>query len=202
MHHRKSRPEAFGNVRASAIDSLPPQESSLLAPARRNFTHTAAEKLSHVTSERACRHRRLTILCAHKEGHTFCVLSFARESSESALFCDKVRPQNLPKSSMLTVFRRREIMKRLVTRLCAVALAVCALAVVRAQMPGARFTVQEMLRIQRVADPQLSPDGHWIAYQITVPDVAANRSRTQIYLIGTGGGEPKQLTSGATSSSE
>ena len=92
-------------------------------------------------------------------------------------------------------------MKRLVTRLCVVALALCALAAVRAQTPGARFTVQEMLRIQRVADPQLSPDGHWIAYQITVPDVAANRSRTQIYLISSGGGEPKQLTSGATSSS-
>jgi len=90
-------------------------------------------------------------------------------------------------------------MKRLVTRLCAVALALCALAAVQAQT---RFTVQEMLRIQRVADPQLSPDGRWIVYQITVPDVAANRSRTQIYLISAGGGEPKQLTSGATSSSE
>src|SRR5437588_3960743 len=91
-------------------------------------------------------------------------------------------------------------MKRLATRLCVVALALCALAAVRAQTPGARFTVQEMLRIQRVADPQLSPDGRWIAYQITVPDVAANRSRTQIYLTGVNGGEPKQLTSGNSSS--
>src|SRR5205085_1659617 len=110
--------------------------------------------------------------------------------------------RNLPKSFMQTVSRRREIMKRLVTRLCVVALALGALAVVRAQTPGARFTVQEMLRIQRVADPQLSPDGRLLAYQITVPDVAANRSRTQIYLIAVNGGEPKQLTSGAASASE
>src|SRR5205807_6061115 len=113
----------------------------------------------------------------------------------------KFARRNLPKYFMQTVSRRRrEIMKRLVTRLCAVALALGALAVVRAQTPGARFTVQEMLRIQRVADPQLSPDGRLLAYQITVPDVAANRSRTQIYLTGVNGGEPKQLTSGNSSS--
>src|SRR5438067_12666310 len=109
--------------------------------------------------------------------------------------------RNLPKYFMQTVSRRREIMKRLVTRLCALALAVCALAAVRAQTPTARFTVQEMLKVQRVADPQLSPDGRWIAYQITVPDVAANRSVTQIYLVATGGGAPKQLTDGAASAS-
>ncbi|PYS78045.1 MAG: S9 family peptidase [Acidobacteria bacterium] len=103
---------------------------------------------------------------------------------------------------MPTVSRRREIMKRLVARLCVFALALCAAALAQAQAPRARFTVQDLLKIRRVADPQLSPDGHWVAYQITLPDVAANRSVTQIYLIATGGGEPKQLTDGAASASE
>jgi dipeptidyl aminopeptidase/acylaminoacyl peptidase len=93
-------------------------------------------------------------------------------------------------------------MERLFTRVCVLALALCALAPARAQTPRARLTVQELLKIRRVADPQLSPDGRWIAYQVTVPDVAANRSVTQIYLIPAGGGEPKQLTSGAESASE
>jgi len=93
-------------------------------------------------------------------------------------------------------------MKRLVARLCVFALALCAAALAQAQAPRARFTVQDLLKIRRVADPQLSPDGHWVAYQITLPDVAANRSVTQIYLIATGGGEPKQLTDGAASASE
>src|SRR5918911_4920062 len=101
---------------------------------------------------------------------------------------------------MPNVSRRREIMKRLFTRACVLAVALCALAPARAQTPRARFTVQELLKIRRVADPQLSPDGKWIAYQVTVPDAAANRSVTQIYLIPTGGGEPKQLTAGASSS--
>src|ERR1700749_3128650 len=91
------------------------------------------------------------------------------------------------------------IMKRLFKSLCALAAVVCAAGGAFAQAPSARFTVQEMLQIQRVADPQLSPDGRWVAYQITVPDVAANRNRTQIYLICASGGEPKQLTSGASS---
>lgn len=93
-------------------------------------------------------------------------------------------------------------MKRLFIRLCVFALALCAFAFAQAQQPRARFTVQDLLKIRRVADPQLSPDGQWVAYQITLPDVAANRSVTQIYLIATGGGEPKQLTNGAASASE
>jgi dipeptidyl aminopeptidase/acylaminoacyl peptidase len=96
------------------------------------------------------------------------------------------------------------MMKRLFTRLSAPAFAFCAVfcafAVVRAQAPGAGFNVGEMLKIQRVADPQLSPDGKWIVYQITTPDVAANRSHTQIFLLPVAGGEPKQLTSDAASS--
>src|SRR5919199_6334582 len=100
---------------------------------------------------------------------------------------------------MPMVSRRREIMERLFTRACVLAVALCALAPARAQTPRARLTVQELLKIRRVADPQLSPDGRWVAYQVTVPDVAANRSVTQIYLIPVGGGEPRQLTSGASS---
>ena len=92
-------------------------------------------------------------------------------------------------------------MKRLVTALGALGLSLCALGVAWAQSPSARFNVGEMLKIQRVADPQLSPDGKSIAYQVTVPDMAANRNHTEIFVIPVSGGEPKQLTTGASSSS-
>lgn len=91
-------------------------------------------------------------------------------------------------------------MKRLFARACCVALALCAFNIVAAQPSSARLTVGELLKVGRVADPQLSPDGKWVAYQIAVPDVAANRNRTQIYLISVEGGEPKPLTSGAANS--
>jgi dipeptidyl aminopeptidase/acylaminoacyl peptidase len=69
-----------------------------------------------------------------------------------------------------------------------------------AQTAG-RFTVDDLLKVRRVGDPHLSPDGRSIAYTIAVPNVASNRSVTQIYLVSVDGGEPKQLTSGDQSSS-
>jgi dipeptidyl aminopeptidase/acylaminoacyl peptidase len=57
-----------------------------------------------------------------------------------------------------------------------------------------------LLKIQRVADPQLSPDGRWVAYQVTVPGVPANRNRSQLFVVASAGGEPKQLTNGTSSS--
>src|ERR1043166_8972190 len=103
---------------------------------------------------------------------------------------------------MPNVSRRREMMRRISMRLCVLALAFCAAALAEGETPRARFTVQELLKVRRVAGPQLSPDGKWVVYQVTVPDVSANRSLTQIYLIPLAGGEPKQLTTGASSSSE
>jgi dipeptidyl aminopeptidase/acylaminoacyl peptidase len=64
------------------------------------------------------------------------------------------------------------------------------------------FTINELIPIRRVGDPQLSPDGKWVAYTITDTDKAANRRTTQIYLVSAKGGEVRQLTSEKTSSSQ
>jgi dipeptidyl aminopeptidase/acylaminoacyl peptidase len=91
--------------------------------------------------------------------------------------------------------RKGEFMKRL---LGLTVLAVCAWAGgAWAQGP---FTVQDLLQVRRVGDPQVSPDGKWVAYQATTIDKAANRGRTQIYVVPTAGGAPKQLTNEAASS--
>lgn len=63
------------------------------------------------------------------------------------------------------------------------------------------FTIDDLLKIRRVSDPQISPDGRWIAYTIADTDKAANKRVTQIYLISTDGGEPRQLTNEKQSSS-
>ena len=54
--------------------------------------------------------------------------------------------------------------------------------------------LEDLFRIQRVSDPQLSPDGKTVAYVISVIDKAANKSNSDIWLIPTHGGEAKQLT--------
>jgi dipeptidyl aminopeptidase/acylaminoacyl peptidase len=92
-------------------------------------------------------------------------------------------------------------MRRSISSLCAFALVVCCAVAAQAQGGKQPLTIGDLLKVRRVGDPQLSPDGRWIAYQVSVPDVEANRSRTQLYLVSMDGGQPKQLTSGTSSAS-
>ncbi len=57
------------------------------------------------------------------------------------------------------------------------------------------FTLDDMFKFTRVADPQISPDGKWIAYVATAIDKEKNRSNSDIWLIPSTGGTPRQLTS-------
>jgi dipeptidyl aminopeptidase/acylaminoacyl peptidase len=63
------------------------------------------------------------------------------------------------------------------------------------------FSFNDMVNLKRVADPQLSPDGRTVAYSMGVVDKAANRTLTQIYTMSIDGGNPRQITSGTSSSS-
>ncbi len=56
------------------------------------------------------------------------------------------------------------------------------------------FTINDLIPVKRVGDPQLSPDGRSIAFTITDTDFDANRRTTQIYLVSIEGGEIQQLT--------
>ncbi len=69
---------------------------------------------------------------------------------------------------------------------------------VQAQQPS-RFTIDDLLKVRRVSDPQVSPEGRLIAFAIGDVNFDANRVVTQIYTIPVSGGNPKQLTSGAGS---
>src|SRR5207302_6129888 len=64
-----------------------------------------------------------------------------------------------------------------------------------------RFTIDELLRVRRVSDPQISPKGDLVAFTVTDMDKTANKGTTQIYLVPLAGGEPRQLTNDEHSSS-
>src|SRR5438045_9678316 len=64
-----------------------------------------------------------------------------------------------------------------------------------------RFAIDDLLKVRRVADPQVSPKGDFVAFTITDVDKTANKSTTQIYLVPLSGGEPRQLTNDEHSSS-
>src|SRR5438045_7729053 len=63
-----------------------------------------------------------------------------------------------------------------------------------------RFTIDDLLKVRRVGDPQVSPKGDLVAFTIIDVDKAANKSTTQIYLVPVGGGEVRQLTNDEHSS--
>ncbi len=55
-----------------------------------------------------------------------------------------------------------------------------------------RFTIDDLLKVRRVSDAQLSPRNDLVAFSITDVDKTANKSTTQIYLVPLAGGEMRE----------
>ena len=68
-------------------------------------------------------------------------------------------------------------MNRFGLTLCLFGLAIHASAQTPAKRP---MTVNDLQSIQRVSEPQISPDGRWVAYTVGTPDLTANRVRTEV----------------------
>jgi len=68
----------------------------------------------------------------------------------------------------------------------------CLTALASAQKPA--FDVQALLKIARISDPQLSPDGKTVSFSVQRVDVDQNNKPIQIYTVSTAGGTPLQIT--------
>lgn len=66
------------------------------------------------------------------------------------------------------------------------------------QTPKRAITFDDMISMHRVSDPQLSPDRKWIAYTVATPDKEANVVGSDIWIIATTGGDPRQITRGGS----
>lgn len=75
--------------------------------------------------------------------------------------------------------------------------AIFAFALINAQTNT--FNFDEMMKVRRVGDPQLSPDGRTVAFSIGDVNFNANRTNTQIYTVSIDGSNLKQLTKGDAS---
>ncbi len=56
------------------------------------------------------------------------------------------------------------------------------------------FTVHDLVAMERVSDPQPSPDGDRVAFVITTMDLEANKGRKDVWLVGTDGSGAQALT--------
>jgi dipeptidyl aminopeptidase/acylaminoacyl peptidase len=63
------------------------------------------------------------------------------------------------------------------------------------------FTATEMMKLKRVSDPQVSPDGARVAFAQTDVDLAARSQNTDIWLVAVAGGAPRRLTQDPASDS-
>jgi dipeptidyl aminopeptidase/acylaminoacyl peptidase len=63
------------------------------------------------------------------------------------------------------------------------------------------ITFDDLIRMHRVSAPEVSPDGKWVAYAVSTPDMDANRNASNIWVAPTAGGEALQLTQSGHDSS-
>ncbi len=74
---------------------------------------------------------------------------------------------------------------------------VCTALLLTAGMSSAEqhpFTVHDLVAMERVSDPQPSPDGDRVAFVITTMDLEANKGRKDVWLVGTDGSGAQALT--------
>jgi dipeptidyl aminopeptidase/acylaminoacyl peptidase len=60
--------------------------------------------------------------------------------------------------------------------------------------------IEDLYQFKRVADPQISPDGKWVVYQVGTVNLGENKSGTNLWLASTDGkSPPRRLTTSAKS---
>lgn len=67
--------------------------------------------------------------------------------------------------------------------LAAALLCAACLAAPAADAATRAFTPDDLVRLKRLSDPQVSPDGRWIAFTLRETDIEANRGRTDLWLM-------------------
>src|SRR5467141_2159342 len=63
------------------------------------------------------------------------------------------------------------------------------------------ITFDDLIKLHRIAEPQVSRDGKWVAYTVSTPDMEANRGVSNIWVVSTAGGAAMQLTQSGHDSS-
>jgi dipeptidyl aminopeptidase/acylaminoacyl peptidase len=57
------------------------------------------------------------------------------------------------------------------------------------------FSVHDMIAMDRISDPKVSPDGTRVVFTVSVLDLPANKRRNDLYLVGADGKDLRKLTS-------
>jgi dipeptidyl aminopeptidase/acylaminoacyl peptidase len=55
------------------------------------------------------------------------------------------------------------------------------------------FTFEDMMKLKRVGDPQVSPDGKWVIFSVVDVDLEANTKTPHIWIVPTAGGQEREI---------
>jgi dipeptidyl aminopeptidase/acylaminoacyl peptidase len=89
-------------------------------------------------------------------------------------------------------------MKHLLKSWLLLAVLILPAASIRAQQKRP-LTFDDLMAMDRISEPMVSPDGLWVAYTVTKADIPANRLTRNIWMVSTNGtSEPRQLTRGGS----
>ncbi|MFZ1141797.1 MAG: hypothetical protein WAN76_21670, partial [Candidatus Sulfotelmatobacter sp.] len=55
------------------------------------------------------------------------------------------------------------------------------------------FTFEDMMKLKRVGEPEVSPDGKWVIFSVVDVDLEANTKRPHIWIVPTAGGEEREI---------
>src|SRR6266404_2044870 len=58
------------------------------------------------------------------------------------------------------------------------------------------ITFEDYIALKAVSDPQLSPDGKWVAYTVSTPSLEDNRNVSRVWVVEVATGKSRQLTGG------
>ena len=64
------------------------------------------------------------------------------------------------------------------------------------------FSVHDMLAMDRISDPQVSPDGKLVAFTVSVTDLDANKRRSDLWLAAVDGSFARRLTTNPASDTQ
>ena len=66
--------------------------------------------------------------------------------------------------------------------------------VLLAPLAARPMEIEDLFRLQRISDPQLSPEGKWLVYVVGSPNLEKNTFSSALWLTSAQGGKPRPLT--------
>src|SRR6202043_321208 len=104
--------------------------------------------------------------------------------------CPIARPLEASASSCYTHPFAEEIYMR---RFFLAALALIAFLIPSFPQAKHPFTFEDMMKLKRVGEPEVSPDGKWVIFTVVDVDLDANTKTPHIWIVPTAGGQEREI---------